>query len=160
MDKAYPLPSQKRKSTEVSKGSPAFPKTIIDVKGQTIIESKPKRIAITYFPYAEHLFAIGEQDAVAGVVGLSSLQNFKVYQPYTSQNKIQNLGDKINLERILALQPDLIIISDQDEALYDQLSKIAKTIIVPISENWQDTIMLARIIQNNRMDGSFCKQNH
>ncbi|AET58001.1 hypothetical protein HPL003_06190 [Paenibacillus terrae HPL-003] len=35
--------------------------------------SKPKRIVITYFPYAEHLFAIGEQDAVAGVVGLSSL---------------------------------------------------------------------------------------
>nr|WP_257721147.1 ABC transporter substrate-binding protein [Paenibacillus sp. IHB B 3084] len=95
---------------------------------------------MTYFPYAEHLFAIGEQDAVSGVVGLSSLQNFKVYQPYTSQNKIQNLGDKINLERILALQPDLIIISDQDEALYDQLSKIAKTIIVPGSENWQDTI--------------------
>ncbi|AET58002.1 ABC transporter substrate-binding protein [Paenibacillus terrae HPL-003] len=64
------------------------------------------------------------------------------------------------MERILAIQPDLIIISDQDEALYDQLSKIAKTIIVPMSENWQDTIMLARIIQNNRMDGSFCKQNH
>lgn len=118
----------------------SFPRTITHEKGTTVLKSRPQKIAITYFPYAEHLFAIGEQGAVGGVVGLKSLQNFKVYDSFTKDGRIMDLGDTMNLEAILALEPDVIIGWNEDDKMYDQLSKIADTIIIPQSENWQDTI--------------------
>lgn len=118
----------------------AFPITIKHDKGETTLEEKPQKVAITYFPYADHLFAIGEQDVVAGVVGLKSLQNFPVYDSYTKQGNIADLGDTANMESILALNPDVIIAWEDDEKIYDQLTKIAPTILIRQSENWQDTI--------------------
>lgn len=117
-----------------------FPRTIQHDKGETVLADKPKKVAITYFPYADHLFAIGAQDVVAGVVGLKSLQSFPVYGPYTKQDQIADLGDTANMESILALEPDVIIAWEDDVKIYDQLSKIAPTIVIPQSENWQDTI--------------------
>lgn len=117
-----------------------FPITIQHDKGETVLNEKPKKVAVTYFPYADHLFAIGEQDVVAGVVGLKSLQNFPVYDAYTKQDKIADLGDTASMESILALDPDVIIAWEDDEKIYDQLSKIAPTILIRQSENWQDTI--------------------
>lgn len=97
-------------------------------------------MAITYFPYADHLFAIGRQDVVAGVVGLKSLQNFPVYDPYTKDGAIADLGDAVDMEKLVALDPDVIIAWESDAELYDQLNKIAPTILFTQSENWQDTI--------------------
>lgn len=121
-------------------GGTKFPITIHHDKGETVLEEKPKKVAITYFPYADHLFAIGEQDAVAGVVGLKSLQNFPVYDSFTKQGKIADLGDTANMESILALDPDVIIAWEDDLKIYDQLAQIAPTILIHQSENWQDTI--------------------
>ncbi|WP_241236317.1 ABC transporter substrate-binding protein [Brevibacillus marinus] len=123
-----------------SSSSAAFPKTITHAKGETVIDAKPRKVAITYFPYADHLFAIGEQDVVAGVVGLSYLRNFPVYDPFTKDGRIADLGDQANLEKMLELAPDVIIAWEQDEEIYDELAKIAKTIVIPQSENWQETI--------------------
>ncbi|PYI54634.1 ABC transporter substrate-binding protein [Paenibacillus flagellatus] len=120
--------------------SSAFPKKIVHAKGETVLERKPQKVAILYFPYADHLFAIGEQQAVAGVVGLSSLRNFPVYEPFVKDGRIADLGDQANLENILALEPDVIIAWEQDEKIVDDLAKIADTIVIPQSENWQDTI--------------------
>ncbi|MGQ7277547.1 ABC transporter substrate-binding protein [Brevibacillus thermoruber] len=92
-------------------------------------------------PYADHLFAIGETAAVKGVAGLKSLRNFPVYEAYTKEGKIADLGDEPHLEKILELNPDVIISWEGDENRYEQLSKIAPTILIPSSENWQVTIM-------------------
>ncbi|RED58106.1 ABC transporter substrate-binding protein [Cohnella lupini] len=133
-------------ATETEQTSPsseqasAYPKTIVHDKGETVLEAKPKTIAITYFPFAEHLFAIGEQAVVGGVVGLSSLKNFPVYDPFTKDGRIADLGDTPNLEKITALNPDVIIAWQDDEKIYDQLSKIAPTVLINQTENWQDTI--------------------
>lgn len=131
-------------SSDTASGNAAqdakIPITIQHDKGETVLNEKPKKVAITYFPYADHLFAIGEQDVVAGVVGLKSLQNFPVYDPYTKQDKIVDLGDTASMESILALDPDVIIAWEDDEKIYDQLSKIAPTVLIRQSENWQDTI--------------------
>ncbi|MGG6313796.1 ABC transporter substrate-binding protein [Paenibacillus macerans] len=118
----------------------SFPITIKHDKGETVLNEKPKKVAITYFPYADHLFAIGEQDVVAGVVGLKSLQNFPVYDEFTKQGNIADLGDTASMESILALDPDVIIAWEDDEKIDDQLAKIAPTVLIRQSENWQDTI--------------------
>lgn len=136
---ASPAPSAAEQGKQTS-ASATFPKTIKHAKGETVLNERPKKVAITYFPYAEHLFAIGEQASISGVVGLKFLQNFPVYDAFTKQGKITDLGDEASLEKILAEAPDVIIASEKDEKIYDQLSKIAKTIVIPSSENWQDTI--------------------
>lgn len=119
----------------------AFPKTIQTAKGDVTLDAEPKTVAITYFPYAEHLFAIGRADAVTGTVALSSLKNFPVYDPFLKDGKVQNLGDEANLEKIMAINPDVIIDSEFEDNIYDQLAKIANTVVIPTSENWQDTIV-------------------
>lgn len=104
-------------------------------------KSAAPKIAVTYFPYAEHLFAIGQAGSVKGVVGLSSLKQFSVYDPFLMDGAIVDLGDEANLEKIIALNPDLIIASQFDEKIAEQLSKIAKTVTINTSLNWQETIV-------------------
>ncbi|TNJ66457.1 ABC transporter substrate-binding protein [Paenibacillus hemerocallicola] len=104
-------------------------------------KSGAPKIAVTYFPYAEHLFAIGQAGAVKGVVGLSSLKQFSVYDPFLRDGAIVDLGDEANLEKIIALNPDLIIASQFDEKIAEQLSKIAKTVTINTTLNWQETIV-------------------
>jgi iron complex transport system substrate-binding protein len=128
-------------AAEDDKGAAAvFPVTIKHAKGETVMEKKPEKAAITYFPFAEHLFAIGEEAAVGGVVGLQSLKNFPVYADFVQNDKIVNLGDETNLEKIMKLNPDVIVAWEADDALYDQLSKIAKTIVISSNEDWKQTI--------------------
>lgn len=99
-----------------------------------------KNIVVTYFPYADHLFALGQAGVVKGVAGLSSLQQFTVYDPFLKDGKIADLGTEASLEKIAALNPDLIIASQNEQKIVDQLSKIAKTVTVEATLNWQDTI--------------------
>lgn len=46
------------------------------------VNKGPAKIVVTYFPYADHLFALGKADAVAGVVNLKSLADFPVYDSF------------------------------------------------------------------------------
>jgi iron complex transport system substrate-binding protein len=97
-------------------------------------------IVVTYFPYADHLFALGQADRLKGVVNLKSLQNFTVYDQFLQDGAVADLGDQVELEKIAALKPDLIIASPNEEQYMEQLSKIAKTVTVPATLNWKDTM--------------------
>ncbi|MDO3681470.1 ABC transporter substrate-binding protein [Paenibacillus ehimensis] len=118
----------------------SFPRTIKHAKGETLLQTKPQKIVVTYFPYADHLYAIGEESVVSGVVGLQSLRNFPVYDAYTKEGGAKDLGSEANIEKLLDLKPDVIIGWGEDAKIYDELSKIAPTVLIPESENWQDTI--------------------
>jgi iron complex transport system substrate-binding protein len=133
-------PSASPSASSSSVPTAAFPLTIHQPEGDVVIPEKPKTVAITYFPYADHLFAIGDENLVGGVVGMSSLRNFAVYQPFVKDDKIADLGDETNLEKLLALKPDVIIAWENDEKMYDELSKIAPTVVIPSSENWEETL--------------------
>ena len=39
-------------------------------------------------------------------------------------------GDKINIEAVAAAKPDLILVNNRQEKIYDQLSKIAPTVML------------------------------
>ncbi|GKU78024.1 ABC transporter substrate-binding protein [Paenibacillus sp. L3-i20] len=111
-----------------------------DVKG-------PATIVVTYFPYADHLIALGQVDRLAGVVNLKSLQNFKVYDSYLESGNIVDLGEQVSPEHIASLKPDLIIVSQNDKQHVEQLSKIATTVTVEATLDWQETIVaVARAI--------------
>lgn len=104
------------------------------------VKQGPAKIVVTYFPYADHLFALGKGDTLQGVVNLKSLQDFTVYDPFLKGKSVADLGDTVNLEKFMALEPDLIIASSNEAQYADQLAKIARTVTVPATLNWQDTI--------------------
>ncbi|AZH28483.1 ABC transporter substrate-binding protein [Paenibacillus sp. M-152] len=108
-------------STKTSEA--ATTRAYTDYKGHTVdIPTTPGRIAYFGENYGD-LLVLGVQ-----AVGTStSMIEGKIYE-----KKVQNVSDlgfPIDLEKTLALQPDLIITADTDEKQYAALSKIAPTIM-------------------------------
>ena len=115
-------PSSKETSTSSSAGS-AEPKTrsFQTVKGAVEIPVHPQRIVTDY--YAGELLAVG-----ANVVGAVSTA---FDNPFLKDllKRAEDVGDPINVEKVLELNPDLIIVMYDKN--YDALSKIAPTLHIP-----------------------------
>ncbi|MEO3780456.1 iron-siderophore ABC transporter substrate-binding protein [Micromonospora sp. B11E3] len=115
-------------------GSSAFPRTIKHDLGATTIPQKPVRIAALTGPLVDGSVALGLQ-----VVALTDLGLGKGKVPdYLGSDGEKLAGDAVvvgpllepSLEKIAATKPDLIISqSFRHEKIYDQLSKIAPTVM-------------------------------
>lgn len=86
------------------------------------IPLEPKRIIYHGEGYGD-ILALGVQTVGAG---------FSWITDYAWEKEVQNVEDvgfPINIEKTLELKPDLIITTTTDEKTYDQLSKVAPTIV-------------------------------
>ncbi|WP_206754684.1 MULTISPECIES: ABC transporter substrate-binding protein [Cyanophyceae] len=99
--------------------------------GETCVPNQPQRVITLSVP------SLG--DAIAlGVKPIATIVYFDEPPPYLAEhlNSIQILGqeEQPNLEKIVALKPDLIIgIKYSTEAIYDQLAQIAPT----VADDWE-----------------------
>jgi iron complex transport system substrate-binding protein len=103
--------------------------------GEACVPENPKRIVAISEHAVDAVFSLGLEP-----VGVNS--NISV----SWATKIQNVvllgqSEQINLERILTLQPDLILGSKWDSNEYDKLSAIAPTVLVD-SNLWKDSFAL------------------
>jgi len=103
------------------------PRVFKHYKGETEIPVEPKRVVA--LAYTGHVLAAGVKP-----VGVTEwdLQNHYLKEHLEG---VESIGEEPNLEKILELQPDLIIGAEWDEKIYDDLSKIAPTILIPWMEN-------------------------
>ncbi|MEV4683687.1 iron-siderophore ABC transporter substrate-binding protein [Streptomyces kurssanovii] len=123
-------------SGETGARSAAFPVTVEHKYGSTTIESEPKKVVT---------LGLSDQDAVLalGVKPVGSVDWFKE-QPYgkwpwtkdlwgSTPPQIVGERDEYNMEKIAALQPDLIVAqySGMKKEQYETLSKIAKVVAQP-----------------------------
>jgi iron complex transport system substrate-binding protein len=94
-----------------------------DYIGHTVeIPTAPQRIIFVGETYGD-LLALGVQ-------ATGTAMQMTANQIYADQVVgVEDVGFPINLEKTLALQPDLIIYADTDEADFEALSKITPTII-------------------------------
>ncbi|QDG72551.1 siderophore ABC transporter substrate-binding protein [Janthinobacterium tructae] len=105
---------------------PAFaPITIVHKLGTTVIEQRPRRVAVLDMNEVDFLDQLGVP--VAGMV--------KDYVPhflirYKEDQGIRDLGAIVqpNLEHIHALQPDLVLMTSIQANHYQELSQIAPTL--------------------------------
>ncbi len=91
--------------------------------GETEVPVDPKRIVS--IQYTGELLALGVKPI--------GVRNFDLENPYMKP-KLQgteSIGDQANLEKILSLAPDLIIATDTDAKIYEDLKKIAPTVLIP-----------------------------
>lgn len=123
----------------VKADTPDWPRTFKDSLGKEIvIEKKPEKLASLWYFYPEILVALGEPPAASTEKEyLSSLAYLT-----GKLDRAEELGDKLSpsIEKILSVEPDLILATEQHEKMYDSLEKVAPVITLKskdIYDDWQ-----------------------
>ena len=119
-------------------------RTVTDVKGEVEIPVNPKRIVD--ISGASDILSILGYD----VIGTANSDGYDYTKFPTYLEDV--LGDaqilgysmlaEMDVEAIIALEPDLIVISTVQEKMYDQLSKIAPVVMVEMKQvDWKEDFM-------------------
>lgn len=117
--------------------------TIEHAMGSTTIDKTPERVVILSNEGTEALLALG----VTPVGAVQSWLGDPWYEHISDKMKeVEVVGteSEVNLEKIAALKPDLIIGTKiRQEAIYDQLSAIAPTVFSEtLRGDWEDNFKL------------------
>ena len=135
--------------------------TVRDAKGEVAIPAEPKRI-VDLSGNSDILSLLGY--SVAGTANSDAYDYTQL--PTYLQEPLQgakilgySMQDTMDIEGILELHPDLIIISGVQEKMYEQLKKIAPTLMVELAQtDWrQDVNTFARIMQQEDRAASWLK---
>lgn len=128
------------------KSESAFPRTISHLSGEMVIQEKPIKIATPYIAFVDYLAVLDEYPIAAQ--GVSTITaNFPSLSKRVANKNIIDLGMEVDLEKLLAVQPDVIIAADDMLDQYEKLSQIAPTVILPQAGDWRETLQqLATII--------------
>ena len=128
-------------NAESNKTSQTFKeKTIVHDFGTTELKKAPKRIVILDNLYGEILDPL-DITPVGATTGQSDSQEFStLFKKEYKDAKVVSVGWQGNpdLDKIAELKPDLILMTGEQEDLYDELSEIAPTVGYQINtdENW------------------------
>ena len=138
----YYLPDMtSRHNAESNKTSQTFKeKTIVHDFGTTELKKAPKRIVILDNLYGEILDPL-DITPVGATTGQADSQEFStLFKKQYKDAKVVSVGWQGNpdLDKIAELKPDLILMTGEQEDLYEQLSEIAPTVGYQINtdENW------------------------
>ncbi|MDC0759611.1 ABC transporter substrate-binding protein [Brevibacillus sp. AG] len=128
------------------KSESAFPRTISHLSGETVIQEKPIKIATPYIAFVDYLAVLDEYPIAAQ--GVSTITaNFPSLSKRVADKNMIDLGMEVDLEKLLAVQPDVIIAADDMRDQYEKLSQIAPTVILTQAGDWRETIQqMAAII--------------
>ena len=115
-------------------------KTIVHDFGTTELKKVPKRIVILDNLYGEILDPL-HITPVGATTGQADSQEFStLFKKQYKDAKVVSIGWQGNpdLDKIAELKPDLILMTGEQEDLYDELSEIAPTVGYQINtdENW------------------------
>ena len=138
----YYLPDMtSRHNAESNKTSQTFKeKTIVHDFGTTELKKAPKRIVILDNLYGEILDPL-DITPVGATTGQSDSQEFStLFKKQYKDAKVVSVGwqGSPDLDKIAELKPDLILMTGEQEDLYEELSEIAPTVGYQINtdENW------------------------
>ncbi|MFA9455256.1 iron-siderophore ABC transporter substrate-binding protein [Halalkalibacter sp. AB-rgal2] len=120
---------------------------VVDHKGEQTLPEHPERIAVTYFSLTELLLSFNHPPVGANYFD-DFVANFKALQPYYQGTEIVDIGsyNEINLEKLLDLNPDLILAAGSDgdasgnDQIYTQLTQIAPVFFIDslkANDDWQ-----------------------
>ena len=128
----YYLPDMtSRHNAESNQTSQTFKeKTILHDFGTTELKKAPKRIVILDNLYGEILDPL-DITPVGATTGRADSQEFStLFKKQYKDAKVVSVGWQGNpdLDKIAELKPDLILMTGEQEDLYDELSEIAPTV--------------------------------
>lgn len=130
-------------NTEAAENQSSETVTITDAKGEVEIPANPQKI-VDISGTSDILSILGYK--VAGTAN-SDAYDYTRFPTYLEEvlDGVEILGysmqDTMDVEGILALDPDLIIISNVQEKMYDQLSEVAPTVMLEMAQmDWKDDV--------------------
>jgi iron complex transport system substrate-binding protein len=135
-------PSQE---TESQAASP-FPRTIKDANGEVTIETQPKKVAVVHWGYGDSLllFDVKSVGLALPFTEKQSAIHSDFYKPYVDKlDELKVVGENttVNMEALLAYDPDLIIAGNAiNKDIGESLSKIATTVVIDeaATDVWSD----------------------
>lgn len=144
-------------SSPGAQATAAYPVTISHLKGEYTLTEKPKVIAALDVKFADQLIAVGERPAGSVVAGTKD--EFPEYlNAQMGDVKVLGTRDEPNLEAIVALNPDLILMTDFQEEVYDSVSQIAPTVVLDFYEDWRDTLAVIGAITGKQAEAETVRQ--
>ncbi|GKU80321.1 stalk domain-containing protein [Paenibacillus sp. L3-i20] len=116
--------------------------------GTAQLNAVPKRVVVLYNGAVD-------TSVMLGIKPVGAVESI-VQQPFYEYIRPQLIGTKLlgdeqqpNLEAIVALKPDVIIASKwRHEKIYDQLSKIAPTVVTKEFTDWQESVDVVSRVTN------------
>ncbi|BBI35234.1 ABC transporter substrate-binding protein [Cohnella abietis] len=112
----------KEQADQADTGAEAV-KKYTDIKGEKEIPTHPQRVVTDQ--YLMQMLSLGSVPIGAVTYQLED----KISMETGLIGNVQDIGSPVNLEAVVALNPDLIITANED--LYEQYSKIATTVLLP-----------------------------
>ncbi|WP_342424514.1 iron-siderophore ABC transporter substrate-binding protein [Paenibacillus sp. FSL E2-0178] len=150
-------PDTEVQSSPEAQAASAFPVTITHLKGEYTLTEKPKVIAALDVKFVDQLIAVGERPAGSVVAGTKD--EFPEYlNAQLGDVKVLGTRDEPNLEAIVALNPDLILMTDFQEEVYDSVSQIAPTVVLDFYEDWRDTLAVIGTITGKQAEAETVRQ--
>ncbi|MGL5972500.1 MAG: siderophore ABC transporter substrate-binding protein [Oscillospiraceae bacterium] len=100
-------------------------------KGTTNVPLKPTKVAVLDFAAIDIIDSLGSGGTI---VGIPKQTPVTYLQSYFDNDNVENLGalKEVNMEKLVETTPELIVIGGRLESEYDNLSKIAPTIMINI----------------------------
>ncbi|MEW2546917.1 ABC transporter substrate-binding protein [Streptomyces sp. NPDC047002] len=123
-------------------GSAPGTRTVDSAKGPVRVPARPRRVvAINDFPMSA-MFDLGQTPAGVFDAGEEYVPERDLARWRAVPKVSDGVGGAVQVEKVAALRPDLIIGIDAQQNLpYDQLSDIAPTVLLPFSKSaapWRD----------------------
>lgn len=127
-----PSGEQKPAGGAVAQAPGKFPLTFKDGTGTEVtLEKKPKRIVSIMPSTTEIAYAVGAGDKI---VGVSNYDNYP--EEVTKKEKVGDL--KVNLEKVVSLEPDLILADTGNGEAVDALRKMGLPVVVMEAKNFDE----------------------
>ena len=127
-------------STTVAASRGAFPTSVTDFQGRSVaISKRPERIVSIGPSNTEFLFALGAGDRVVGDDDFSD-------EPAAAKTKEHVGGVKVNLEKVVALKPDLIVTVKFSDGTIEALSQTSAAVLVIDPQGAADVARSATLI--------------
>ncbi|AFZ30443.1 periplasmic binding protein [Gloeocapsa sp. PCC 7428] len=123
--------------------------TVQHVAGETCVPRQPQRVVALDSVTFEYLLSLG----IRPIGAVSSTFAADLQQDLTEVADIGSTGEP-NLEKILALQPDLIVGIDYYQTIYSQSSQIAPTVLYEVehSGKWNEIFLnFAQMLQKGEV---------
>ncbi|WP_152397109.1 ABC transporter substrate-binding protein [Paenibacillus guangzhouensis] len=131
---------------EETQASTDYPRTIKHLNGETVIPARPVKIATPYIAFVDYLAVLDEYPIAAQGIEIIK-RNFPNLSKHIEGKTIMDLGMEVDMEKLLAAGPDVIIAADDMKDQYDRLSQIAPTVIFPQAGDWRETLQqIAEVI--------------
>ncbi|ANY66017.1 hypothetical protein BBD42_05755 [Paenibacillus sp. BIHB 4019] len=124
--------------TQASDAAPQAGFAFKDTKGEQTLPNQPENIVTTVTYLTDHMIALG---MVPKATVKSQNEDFPLYlKPFLDGVEIIGEQGKVNLEKLLALAPELIITDTNSEDIYESYKQIAPTAMLEngyVAPDWQ-----------------------